>query len=215
MLTMDLSAKTVYIVGPRKLHNEVMADFIRTRLGASCRLVAALDRDAVGEALLLLDCLGADRDSLGQWLRQVPAHCANGRLLALFNLDKGLGMERAALDAGVHGLFFEDDSAETLVKGVSVLFGGELWVARRILSDYLMTREALSPASPSAPPPLSPLTRREREVLTMLSHGASNDQIGCRMCISTCTVKTHLYNIFRKIRVSSRLEAALWTARHT
>jgi LuxR family transcriptional regulator of csgAB operon len=214
---MTLSAKTICIVGPRRFHNEVMADFIHSRLGAPCHLVSALDQDAdAGDSLFLLDCLGVDRELLDQWLRQASALWANGRLLALFNLAKGLGMERAALDAGVRGLFFDDDSADTLVKGISVLFGGELWVARRILSDYLLTREIFSPSLPSTPPPppLSPLTRREREVLTMLSHGASNDQIGCRMCISTNTVKTHLYNIFRKIRVSNRLEAALWTARH-
>lgn len=207
---MELSTKTVCIVGPRRLHNEVLADFIRTRLGAASHLSTEIRLEIPQGALLLIDCLGSDRDTVLEKLRSLPSLVERGLLPALFNLNQGLGIEKAALDTGVRGLFFADDSAETLLKGIAVLLGGEFWVARRILSEYLLSRE---PAHALSPEDRSPLTFREQEVLRMLAHGASNDQIGCRMCISIHTVKTHVYNIFRKIHVSSRLEAALWTAR--
>ncbi|GLI10321.1 helix-turn-helix transcriptional regulator [Paenibacillus tyrfis] len=51
------------------------------------------------------------------------------------------------------------------------------------------------------------LTDREREVLEVLATGASNKEIGERLCISLATVKTHIINIYSKLGVSGRIEA--------
>jgi DNA-binding NarL/FixJ family response regulator len=56
------------------------------------------------------------------------------------------------------------------------------------------------------------LTRREAEILTMVAVGSTNDEIADELCISPKTVKAHLYNTFKKINVTSRLQATLWTA---
>jgi LuxR family transcriptional regulator of csgAB operon len=58
------------------------------------------------------------------------------------------------------------------------------------------------------------LTSRETEILTMISIGAKNDEIADKLFISPNTVKTHIYNIFKKIDVPNRLQAALWAAKH-
>ncbi|SMC51074.1 PilZ domain-containing protein [Desulfocicer vacuolatum DSM 3385] len=58
------------------------------------------------------------------------------------------------------------------------------------------------------------LTPREREILEKIVQGASNRDIADGLYISPHTVKTHLHNIFQKINVSGRLQAALWAAKH-
>ena len=58
------------------------------------------------------------------------------------------------------------------------------------------------------------LTAREKEILDKIAHGNSNKDIADELYISLHTVKTHIYNIFRKIDVSSRIQAVLWKARY-
>jgi len=58
------------------------------------------------------------------------------------------------------------------------------------------------------------LTPREMEILAMVAAGAKNEAIADKLCISPHTVKTHVYNIFKKIDVPNRLQAALWAAKN-
>jgi len=53
------------------------------------------------------------------------------------------------------------------------------------------------------------LSRREKEVLSLLSQGMSNSEIGAKLFISPFTVKVHVRHIFEKLGVRSRAEAAL------
>ena len=66
--------------------------------------------------------------------------------------------------------------------------------------------------SGEAGPDVSGLTPREREILDLIASGFSNQQIADTLFISPHTVKTHLHNIFKKINVKRRLQAALWAA---
>ena len=56
---------------------------------------------------------------------------------------------------------------------------------------------------------VEPLSAREREVLQWLASGASNREIGRRLDIAESTVKRHVYNIFGKLNVRNRTQAAL------
>ena len=58
-------------------------------------------------------------------------------------------------------------------------------------------------------PILDPLSERELEVLQWLASGASNREIGRRLYITESTVKRHVYNIFGKLNVRNRTQAAL------
>lgn len=56
---------------------------------------------------------------------------------------------------------------------------------------------------------IEPLSERELEVLHWLAAGASNREIGRRLYIQESTVKRHVYNIFGKLNVRNRTQAAL------
>ena len=61
--------------------------------------------------------------------------------------------------------------------------------------------------------PISQLTEQERAVLALLAIGQRNARIADELCISIRTVENHLYHIFQKLGVSSRIEATLYVLR--
>jgi DNA-binding CsgD family transcriptional regulator len=58
------------------------------------------------------------------------------------------------------------------------------------------------------------LTTRETEILQMVAAGYSNSKIADELSISPHTVKTHIYNAYKKIKAPGRLQAALWAIKN-
>src|SRR5258708_2180035 len=97
------------------------------------------------------------------------------------------------------------------VKGIEAIFRGEYWLPRRLLGAHLeRTRTVQLPASPAA----TLLTRKELETLRLLATGSSTEHIANELRVSPHTVKTHIYNLFRKIRVSNRVQAVHWASQN-
>jgi LuxR family maltose regulon positive regulatory protein len=71
-----------------------------------------------------------------------------------------------------------------------------------------------SPKVRSGDPSGSRLTRREAEILRFASEGLSNRQIGQLLWITSETVKFHLHNVYAKLGVTSRFDAARWAYEH-
>jgi DNA-binding NarL/FixJ family response regulator len=74
--------------------------------------------------------------------------------------------------------------------------------------------ERRSGASQRADAPGGGLTSREREVLRLLVAGRSNPEIAEALFVSPATVRTHVANIYRKLGVTTRVEAATYAHRH-
>ena len=113
----------------------------------------------------------------------------------------------------VQGVFFRDTSRENLVRGIQAIFAGEYWLPRDVLSrHFARTRRAhrLALVRDSA----VELTRKETETLELLLGGHSNGAIARRLGVSPHTVKTHLYNLFRKIGARNRVQAVNWAMRN-
>ena len=134
-------------------------------------------------------------------------------LLALFNADPSTELGIKALRHGMRGVFFNDSGMENFAQGISALATGELWFPKDILAEHerLAAREAEAEAPGQEQ---GPLTRKEKEILAVVAHGATNKEIADKLFISVHTVKTHLYRIFKKIGASNRLQATLWATRN-
>jgi len=93
---------------------------------------------------------------------------------------------------------------------VRIIAAGEALLAptvtRRLLERFAAT---LPRGDEPAPPALSSLTEREREILTLLASGLSNAELGARLYLSEPTIKTHLSSIFRKLGVRDRVQAVI------
>jgi len=131
--------------------------------------------------------------------------------LALSNISPGLGFEERIMSCGAHGFFYAHDSLEQMVKGVRAIFNGELWISRTIMADHI---KKMSNPHHKSNKNNADLSLREIGVLTMVAAGSKNAVIADKLCISPHMVKTHLYNIFKKIDVPNRLQASLWAAKN-
>ena len=112
-----------------------------------------------------------------------------------------------ALQQGARGYLLKTATHADLVKAIRTTHAGELWAQRKVLTQVLehmrqQIRELQGP-------PLElreTLTDRERETVKWVMQGMMNKEIATQLGISEKTVKAHLRNIFRKLKVSRRAQ---------
>jgi DNA-binding NarL/FixJ family response regulator len=207
----------IYIVGPMKLQNEMMAQCLESSTELTCvccsesDLSSTLSKTNGHPPVILWDCIGNDMDNLWTALGVALNVSNDQHFVVLFNVSHDERLERKAAIRGVRGVFFKNDPFEILIKGVQAILKGELWFSRGTLSKFLLEAKNSAKLQQEMPDSLTP---REKEILTHIACGAGNEKIADELCISPHTVKRHIYNIFKKIEVSNRLEAALWAAKN-
>lgn len=208
----------VYIVGPKRLQNELIGDFLKRKLaGVEYRLFDDLRSTILTDAcktrrsLVLCDCDGKEIDDLLRWPELTVCIKTPRCLVTLFNLPADNGSERKLVHHGVRGVFFAKDEIKRFSKGIQSVLKGELWYPREVLTRCIMDGDGFGAGSGEEIPNL---TRREREILLHIAMGLSNSQIADDLCISPHTVKAHVYKIFKKIDVPNRVQATMWAGRN-
>jgi len=114
----------------------------------------------------------------------------------------------AALEAGASGYLLKDSDADDVAAAVRAAHRGELQLDPQIARRLMSSLRAGPPDDPSAE-----LTARELEVLRLVASGKPNKEIAAELEISERTARTHVSRILRKLRLSSRTQAALWAVR--
>jgi DNA-binding NarL/FixJ family response regulator len=114
-----------------------------------------------------------------------------------------------AVRAGAIGYLLKTTEADELCEAIKAAAAGQVRLAPEAAARLM--REVRSPENPEALP--EPLTERETEVLTLIARGMANKQIAREMFVAVSTVKTHVNNLYHKLGVTSRTQAALYAAR--
>lgn len=115
----------------------------------------------------------------------------------------------AALKAGAKAYILKGVAARELVSILRAVYAGEVWVTPKLAASLLtdMTKGAAKPGGMDEP--LSGLTEREQEILTLVADGLSNKEIGQHLYLTEKTIKHYMTNILQKLHVRNRLEAAM------
>jgi DNA-binding NarL/FixJ family response regulator len=124
-------------------------------------------------------------------------------MLTTFDLDEYVF---EALEAGASGFLLKDVEPEELRTAVRVVAGGEALlspsITRRLIAEFVS-----QPGRHRKPPAgLEELTDREREVLSLVATGLSNDELAERLVISPATAKTHVSRILLKLGARDRAQ---------
>ena len=116
-----------------------------------------------------------------------------------------------AIKRGAEGFLSKNVRAKALLDSLRGAMRGEAAISRYMAGKIL--KEFTRLAEIEAKKTSGQLTPREKEVLQKLSEGLSNREIGLSLCISENTVKVHVKNIFRKLHLQNRNEAAAYAQR--
>jgi two-component system, NarL family, response regulator LiaR len=137
---------------------------------------------------------------------EILRRCPGTRVLALTSFSDE-GLIKATLRAGAIGYLMKNVSGDQLAAAIRSASQGKPTLAPE-------AAEALMHAVAADESAGRDLTRRERQVLTLMADGLTNGEIADRLVISLSTAKTHVSSIISKLGVSSRTEAATVAVRH-
>lgn len=115
-----------------------------------------------------------------------------------------------AIDIGVNGYILKDSESAELKRAINAVMNGESYIQPNLipaLNNRLVARDVDKDK-------ISSLTRRELEVLIQVANGMFNKEIAIQLNISERTVKNHISNIFKKIEVSDRTQAAVFAIKN-
>jgi len=106
-----------------------------------------------------------------------------------------------AMELGVRGVLRKNLPAELLIKCLTKVSEGELWFDKSLTASFLSAK-------------MIALTKREGQLVALLSQGLKNKEIATTLSISEGTVKVYLSRLFQKVGVKDRFELALYGLRN-
>jgi DNA-binding NarL/FixJ family response regulator len=122
-----------------------------------------------------------------------------------------------AVYLGVKGFVTKEQSGEVFIKAIRKVYSGEVWLDRVNLAnviDHISDRGANHKPDPEQAN-ISLLTRRELEIIRLVSKALKNREIAECLLISEATVRHHLTSIFNKLNVSDRFDLVLYAFHHS
>jgi DNA-binding NarL/FixJ family response regulator len=127
------------------------------------------------------------------------------RVLILTTYDTDAYVFEALL-AGASGFLLKDCGPAELLHAIRVLAAGEALLAPRITRRLIAQFTAVRGAQRAGEERLAALTQREREVLALVGHGLSNDEIAAELTLSPATARTHVSRAMVKLRARDRAQ---------
>lgn len=158
--------------------------------------------------IVLLDINMPNLDGL-QVLRIMKQQKMNSKVIIL-TIHNEMDYMMKALDLGCEGYILKDSDFDTLKRAILAVYKGDTYIEPTLvpyLNSSLAQRDLISDK-------VNDLTKREIEILQMIASGYLNKEIASSLNISERTVKNHVSNIFKKIGVSDRTQAAVFAIKN-
>ena len=207
----NAESRQILIIGNKNFQNALFAKFLNGTLGYSCDIIDVTPasehvRIDGRDTIILIDYSNQTQAGIYNCIEKM-ADLSTKLSIAFINMSESVEHDALIEWPQVKGIFYDTADQDQLLKGVQTIFDGECWFSRKSMTRYLR-RHRNTQRRPSQT--MAVLTEKERQIIWCMARGDSNKKIAKRLNISDRTVKTHVYNIFRKINVSNRVQAVNW-----
>lgn len=158
--------------------------------------------------VLLLDINMPEKNGIDV-LRQMKEENSKIKVLIL-TVHNEMEYLTSAVEIGVDGYILKDSESAELKKAIRAVRDGDNYIQPNLipaLNSHLLNRDTDKDK-------IFSLTNRELEVLVQVANGMFNKEIATNLNISERTVKNHISNIFKKIDVSDRTQAAVFAIKN-
>lgn len=142
-------------------------------------------------------------------LKNIRSHKMNVKVLVL-TVHNEVEYLMKAIDIGIEGYILKDSESSELKNAIYEICKGESYIQPNLIP--LLNAKKIEKSEDSDK--IHELTKRELEVLTLLAVGMYNKEIAEKLDISERTVKNHISNLFKKIGVTDRTQAAVFAIRN-
>ena len=169
-----------------------------------------LQLNADTDALILVDLASLNKDT-GLFLQDALKNCSAS--IALLNVKDDITFDEIIAWPNIYGYFNNIDNLDVVCRGLKAMMAGEYWMPRKLMTkliNHYRRHQVTNNFINYEPTSGISLTCREEEILRALTKSTSNIEIAHQLFVSEYTVKSHLYNIFKKIEVKNRQQAMAW-----
>lgn len=144
-------------------------------------------------------------------LKQIKTHFADTKVIML-TIHEDAEYLIETINIGAEGYVLKDADVSSLIKAIQKVVQGEVYIHPTL--SGILVREYKRKDKSMEDIIGNNLTKREYEVIRLISRGFNNKEIATELFISEKTVKNHVSNIFKKIKVTDRTQAALYAIKH-
>jgi len=209
----------VLVVDDQALMRDGLASLLSLEHGITVVGTASNGEEAVKQAIalhpdvVLMDVRMPVVDGVAATV-QIRRDFSDTPILMLTTFDDD-ALVFAALQAGANGYLLKDLPTADLAQAIRAANGG-IYQLDHTIAAKLIAKRFPPPTVPpiSAVPPIAELTEREREVLRLVSTGATNREIADALFIGEATVKSHISNILGRLGLRDRTQAAIYARDH-
>ncbi|CAM3868200.1 LuxR C-terminal-related transcriptional regulator [Vibrio aquimaris] len=209
----NIYARTIYFLTEKNQQNDPVIDQVQKQLCVEIPYIEPNDlmyaMQLHKHKILMID--HQYYQTLNNQIRDLPLSNKMFETI-LFNVEKRLTTEEILCFGNIKALFYRHESIESIARGCGEVINSQNWLPRKVTAQLIhyYRHVILSQTSPAT----VDLTSREIQILRCLKTGASNLQIADDLFISEFTVKSHLYQIFKKLSVKNRVQAIAWANQH-
>ena len=205
----------VYVVAENRLLRETLVRLFRKRVdicivGNTCRSASSIEDIVAAQSDLLLWDASRSEDQADDWLTEIR-YSMPAIKVVLFGMEEDPGVFLQVVHRGIAGYVLKSAAATELLEAVRTVARGDAVCPPqfcKVLFETIANARNLEPARESSGASARPeLTRRQRQLMSLVAKGLSNKEIAINLNLSEFTVKNHIYRIMKQVDAQNRHEA--------